>query len=188
MGARGVHFAITKDQSDHLLGLADDDTRIAYIQEDIEENLPPDDGESSDPSHADTDSAWDAIHRCLGDFPPHTPYFYEVPSEAGAWERPEDHGIYPLKLCVLGGRRVLDDESRYIIRLIEPNDVADLAEALKPITKDWMRDKYFRHCKGAWPMYGEEDFEYTWEWFENLRAFFIRVAPTGRSVIFTVDQ
>ncbi len=145
--------------------------------------------DSPDDTFAETDVAWDAIHRCLGDFPPDTPHFYEVSAEAGAWARPEDYGGYPLKLCVLGGRRVSEDDSRYIIRLIEPNEVSDLAEALAPITKDWMRDRYFKHCKGAWPsIYGEEDFEFTWEWFQHLRNFFVRYAPKGQSVLFTVSQ
>ena len=240
MGCRGVHFAVTDQQRDHLLGLGNDDDRVDYIQGVIEKEAmgggfefetvlnPPSPGgqsifvvgadpdkdelgpesakamgsglvyvkhdegkplDSPDDTFAETDVAWDAIHRCLGEFPPDTPHFYEVSAEAGAWALPEDYGSYPLKLCVLGGRRVSDDDSRYIIRLIEPGEVSDLAEALTAITKDWMRDRYFKHCKGAWPsIYGEEDFEFTWEWFERLREFFVRHAPKGQSVIFTVNQ
>lgn len=51
-----------------------------------------------------------------------------------------------------------------------------------------MRERYFRHCKGAWPEYGEEDFEFMWGWFQPLRDYFTRMAGTGRSVIFTADQ
>jgi hypothetical protein len=51
-----------------------------------------------------------------------------------------------------------------------------------------LRRRYFKHCKGAWPEYGEEDFEYTWGWFQDMRGFFERVAGGGRAVIFTADQ
>lgn len=241
MACRGVHFAISDEQREHLLGFSNDDDRVDYVQRVIEkvamgggsghgletivepptpngpsifvvggeqesdehgpdlakamgaglvrvtgtESVPLD---SPDDSFAETDVAWDAIHRCLGEFPPDTAYFYEVSADAGAWARPEEYGTYPLKQCVLGGRRISDDDSRYIIRLIEPNEVVDLARALEPITKEWMRERYFYHCRGAWPEFGEEDFEFTWEWFERLRTFLVRVAPTDRSVIFTVDQ
>ncbi len=184
MSALGVHFALTKEQYDHLLALPDDAARLNYVKEDIED--------AWDTEFLQvTDHAWDAIHRCLSDWPPNTPYFYPLPGvdpAPGVYALPEDHGTYPLKLCILGGRKLHDDESTYFIRLIEPNEVADLAAALKPIEKAWMREKYFTHCEGAWPEYGEEDFEYTWEYFELVRDFFQRIAPTGRAVIFTADQ
>lgn len=183
MSCLGRHYALTETDRAALLAFADDDERIDFLLEDLEERF------DEDKDHyVDTDKAWDAIHRCLGDFPPNTPYFYPVDPKYGGYALPEDHGSYPLKLAVLGGRRLNDDESRFFIRLIEPNEVADLAEALKPITRDWMRERYFRNCAGAWPEFGEEDFEYTWAHFEELRDFFLRIAPTGRSVIFTADQ
>lgn len=179
----GRHYALSPAHREGLLACADDEERFDYLQETIEEEA----GEDEE-FFVDTDKAWDAIHRCLGDFPPNTPHFYPVDPKYGGYALPEDHGAYPLKLAVLGGRRLMDDESRYFIRLIEPREAADLAQALAPITKDWMRERYFRHCEGAWPEYGEEDFEYTWDHFEELRNFFARIAPTGRSVIFTADQ
>ena len=51
-----------------------------------------------------------------------------------------------------------------------------------------MTQRYFKHCDGAWPEFGEDDFEFTWEWFVPLLDFFARTASTGRSVIFSVDQ
>lgn len=181
MAARGVHFAITGEQRAALTALAGEDDRIDYVQEHIEELW-------DRAFLQETDKAWDAIHRCLGDFPPDTPWFYPVDPARGAYALPEDHGRYPLKLCVLGGKRLIEDESRYFIRLIEPYEVLDIVPALRPIDKAWLTDKYFRHCKGAWPEYGEEDVEYTWEYFELLRDFFARMAGNGRSIIFTADQ
>jgi len=36
---------------------------------------------------------------------------------------------------VLGGKKILDDEGNYIIRLIAPDEVIDIAAALEPIDK-----------------------------------------------------
>ena len=178
---RGVHFAITEEQRKKLESQDSDEARINYVQEGIEEEW--------DEEHlVQTDKAWDAIHRCLSDFPPDTPWFYPMDPEDGAYALPEDHGEYPLKLCVLGGNRIMDDESQYFIRLIPPEAVPDIAAALAPIDEKAMREKYFAHCKGAWPDYGEEDAEYTWAYFTELRDFFARMAGNGRAIIFTASQ
>jgi hypothetical protein len=66
--------------------------------------------------------------------------------------------------------------------------VIDLAAALKPIDKEWFSQKYWVHCKDAYPEYGEDDLGYTWAYFEELRDFIARMAGNGRSIIFTVDQ
>lgn len=131
----------------------------------------------SDPTYAETDKAWDAIHRCLAEWSP------EI--NGGALD---GQGSPPLNLCILGGLRILESEERYIIRLIEPAEIIELSKALEPITKDWLHGRYVKHCDGAWPEFGEDDFEYTWVWFEGLRDFYSRVASTDRAVIFTVDQ
>lgn len=177
----GVHFALTEEQMRELSQCDSDNARIAMVTENIEENAAEED-------QVDTDKAWDAIHRCLGEFPPNTPWFYPVRPELGSYALPEAHGSYPLKLCVLGGKRLMEDESRYFIRLIAADETTDISRALSTIDKPEMRERYFRHCEGAWPEYGEEDFEYTWAYFEELRSFFLRVAGKNKAVIFTVSQ
>lgn len=177
----GVHFALTEEQRRKLYECDSDDARIEVVTDDIEENTPEED-------QVCTEKAWDAIHRCLGEFPPNTPWFYPVRPELGKFALPEDHGSYPLKLCVLGGKRLMEDESNYFIRLIEPEGTEDISTALAKIDKPAMRERYFRHCEGAWPEYGEEDFEYTWEYFEELRSFFLRIAGKKKAVIFTASQ
>lgn len=181
MVARGVHFALTEEERATLMSCDGDEARIYFVREVIEESW-------NEEFAQETDKAWDAIHRCLGDFPPETPWFYAVAPERGAYALPEDHGSPPLKLCVLGGARLLQDETHYFIRLIEPHELPDIVAALRPIDKTWLRDKYFHHCRGAWPEYGEEDFEYTWEYFDGLRDFFGRMEGNGRAIIFTADQ
>jgi hypothetical protein len=34
----------------------------------------------------------------------------------------------------------------------------------------------------------DEDFDYTWYWFEQVRDFYRRAAAAHRAAIFTVDQ
>lgn len=164
----GVHFALTDDQLAKLLSLKSTDARIEYIQEDIEEDW-------DEENLQETDKAWDAIHRCLTDHPPDTP------------ELESDRGEYPLKLCVLGGEAVVEDSDGYTVRLVKADQVPDLVAALDPIDEKWLAGKYHACCKGAWPEYGEEDLEYTWENFIELREFFRRAAKKGRGVIFTVS-
>src|SRR5262249_4031598 len=96
-------------------------------------------------------------------------------------------GSYPLNQAVLGGR-LLYDRDDYIITLIEPAAVCDLSEALAQVSECRLARLYVKWCKGAWPEYGPEDFGYTWHWFTELRPFLARIAPTGRSVVFTADQ
>ncbi len=177
----GMHFLLTEDQRQKLEACEDDNSRIHLVTEDIEENTPEED-------YLFLDKAWDAIHRCLGEFPPNTPWFYPVRPALGRFALPEVPGSNPLKLCVLGGKRLMDDESKYFIRLIEPAEISDISIALGRMDKPTMYERYFRHCEGAWPEYGEEDFEYTWEYFEELRSFFLRVAAQKRPVVFTASQ
>ncbi len=77
----------------------------------------------------------------------------------------------------------------YIICLVNPHEARDVAEALIPLTEEWFRDRYFGVVPRDYcPNYGEEDFEYTWEWFQAVRDLYRKAAEQGKSVVFTVDQ
>jgi hypothetical protein len=181
MAGRGALFAITDEDRQALESSNSDEERIEYVYETIEERW-------EEPFLVETDKAWDPIHRCLSEWPPDTPWFHEVAPEHGAHALPEDHGTVPLKLCILGGRKLNDDERECFLRLVEPEQVEALVPALDAIDRETLREKYFRHCKGAWPEYGEEHFEYAWAYFEEVRDFYRRMAGNGRAVIFTADQ
>ncbi|MPY70772.1 MAG: DUF1877 family protein [Alphaproteobacteria bacterium] len=164
---RGAHFAITPAQRETLLSFADDEGRWDYVRSVIEVEW--------DRKHLqETDKAWDPIHRCLTEHPP------------GVEELDPDAGTPPLNLCIMGGRQLMEDEYDYIIRLIEPEQVSPLAEAMWPLDEEWFARKYRVHCKDAWPEYGEEHCGYAWAYFEDLKYFFRRMAPRGRPIIFTV--
>jgi hypothetical protein len=70
-----------------------------------------------------------------------------------------------------------------------PEQVRDVASALEPLTNAWFRERYFSllpqdDYNGK---IGDEDFEYTWDWFEKVRDLYRKAAFSGRAVIFTVD-
>ena len=163
MGCRGVHFAIQPNEMQRLIDAADDSVRLEIIEE-IEEAW-------EDGFHFETDKAWDAIHRSLTD---------------GNLEW--DNGVYPTKMAILGGES-LCQTSDYIICLVKPECVADVAKSLEGVTKESLRAGYERIAPSDYQ--GEisnEDFEYTWESFVGLPAFFQAAHKAGRAVIFTTDQ
>ncbi|WP_436528775.1 YfbM family protein [Actinoplanes sp. HUAS TT8] len=150
----GVHFAITAEQERELTA-ADEPSELL---EDLEESWDDDD------LKVDTDKAWDAIHRCLSD---------------GTLD--PDGGDYPLNRAVLGGEHL--DEESYLV-LLTRAEVRDVASALQPLTREWLRERYDA-LDGDYGTTGDQDFEYTWSNFEDVRSFYDRAATAGRAVLFT---
>ena len=175
---RGVYFALTADERQAIESQTEDAARIDALQ-DVERRW--------DEAHLqETDKAWDAIHACL------TECSYEDFEDDEAIFQ-ADHGTYPLKLCVLGGKRLLSDDEWYVMRLIEPAEVVDIARALDGIEHDWMHAQYRRCCLGEEPDAETEDeegddFGYVWGWFEDVRDFFKRMAGNGRCVVFSFSR
>ena len=158
----GVHFALSKQDEARLLAAAGDDEAVLEIVEEIEEG--------AHELHCDSDKAWDALHRCLTD---------------GKLEY--TGGGYPLRAAVLGGRQLVE-EAEYTVSYVSAEQVRDVAEALSVIEEHWLRGRYdtLRDTDYAGPV-DEDDFEYTWEFLEDVREFFAMAAEAGRAVIFTVD-
>jgi hypothetical protein len=148
MPARGVHFAMTADQFARLLAARGDEQVMAVV-EDIEEAWDKE-------FLAESDKAWDAMHRCLTD----GSLLYE-------------NGEYPLNHCICGGRQLFEGED-YTVSLVTPEQVKDVASALEPVSKAWLRERYFSLLKQEEYEFeiGDEDFEYTWDWFQNVRELF----------------
>jgi Domain of unknown function (DUF1877) len=164
MSCLGVHFALDQKQHDQLTAATNDDEVKAVLAE-IEEAWHKDHvGES--------DKAWDAIHRCLTD---------------GSLDN--DAGEFPLNHVILGGKQLHSGDD-YIVCLVTVEQTKAVAKALLPLSKDTLRNSYFNvlNAEDYDGEVGENDFEYTWEWFENVREFFLRASINSRSVIFTVDQ
>lgn len=168
MGCLGVHFALTEWEVAHLRSLPDDAARLSHLQDVIEEEYLTGDKRFA----AESDKAWDAMHRVLagGDL---------------TW----DGGDYPLNHVVLAGESLYSRSEDYIMSLKTPAQVRDIATALAGVTEAWFRQRYFAIDASSYGLpLSEDDFGYTWAWFEKVREFYYRAAKEARFVLFTADQ
>ena len=160
MACRGVSFALSSEELSRLLAAETDADRIGIVQEEIEEKW--------DEDHlCQLDKAWEAIHRCLTD---------------GTL----NPGKPPLSLAILGGRSLYGG-SDYIMRLVTADQLPGLVEAVQQIDRRDMRHRYDAMVGYEAPQ-GDEDFEYTWEYFTGLVEFLVRAHRETRAVLFTADQ
>ena len=162
MACRGIHFALTSDDACRLLAVAgDDDAVISFLQE-IE-------GRWDEDWLCETDKAWDAMHRCLSGG--------SLGSDGST-----------LSKCVLGGRS-LHAGGDYIVSYLDESEVRVVSADLSAINEQWMRSKYTAiPDHGYEGPTGDEDFDYTWEYFQDLQEFLRKAAKASRSVVFLVDQ
>jgi len=170
MACRGVFFALTPEDSDRLLSAKNSDEVVEIVVEEIESRWDRD-------WLQEMDKSWDAVHRCLGD-------------GSLATTSKSDRGK-----AVLGGKQ-LSDRDDYIVCYHPPDSVVAIALALDSVTKEWFREKYFG-LKRKWLWFDftqydgpidEEDFGYSWSYFEEMRTFFHTAAAVERPILFSVDQ
>jgi hypothetical protein len=166
MGCLGVHFSLDEQIVNELRSYKRESARLNYVQEKLEEGL----WEKRPELGCETDKSWDAIHRTLtdGDL---------------AWR----NGQYPLNQVILGGELLYTKQD--YISLKTPQQVQDAAAALRGITKKQFRERYFNIDpeKYGSPI-DDEDFDYTWTWFESLRKFWYQATKDNRYILFTADQ
>jgi hypothetical protein len=162
MACRGVHFALTPEQTERLTSVsnADDEFLMAFVDE-IEK-------EWDEEWLQETDKAWDAIHRCL---------------TGGELE----YGDTPLHKCILGSRNLHKGDD-YIINFLSPGEVKEVAAAIRDIDRNELRRRYDAISVGGYERVTDDDFEYTWSSFPHLRDFFQKAAAANRAMLFTVDQ
>jgi hypothetical protein len=167
MGCLGVHFSLSSDEVQRLRDLRDESARVDHVRETIEEEY-----FANQPDRlAETDKAWDAMHRALAD-----------------GELTWDGGDYPLNHVILGGE-LLYTEPDFIMVLKTPEQVRDVAAALRGMTEEEFRLRYFAiNAEGYEQGLSEEDFGYTWDHFQGVRDFWTNAASEGRYVLFTANQ
>jgi hypothetical protein len=167
MSCLGVHFALTEKEVAYLRSLGDEQDRLAHLQEVIEDQYLTREKQFA----AESDKSWDAMHRTLSD-----------------GEMSWDGGEYPLNHVVLAGELLYTD-SDYIMSLKTPEQVRDIAAALSGITESDFRRRYdaINPNSYGFPL-TDEDFSYTWDWFQGVRDLYTRAAQAGRFVLFTADQ
>lgn len=163
MGCLGVHFALTPDEEKRLRA-AKGDASVMAIVEEIESRWEKD-------HLAQSDKAWDAMHRCFSD---------GTLNPAG--------GSPPLPWAVLGGTWLHEGDD-YIACLLSPGQVQEISKSMTPLTEVWLRERYFKLDADDYGMdLSEEDFQYTWEYVQCVRSFFEKAARDGRASLFTADQ
>ncbi len=170
MACRGVFFALAKEEEAKLLAAPGSDGVVEIITEEIKERW---DREWL----VEMDKSWDAVHRCLGDGSLRT----SQPSITAK--------------AVLGGRQ-LSSHSDWIISYLAADEVKQVAPALGAIDRAEFRRRYFGLKKTfLWfdrteydGEIGEEDFDYSWSYFEEMRRFFAKAATADRAIVFSVDQ
>lgn len=164
MPCLGVHFALTDADVATLIDLDSDEARLAYVRDVLDER------ELGGPGAAESDKAWDAMHRVLAD-----------------GQLTLDGGEYPLSYVVLGGRSLYDGDD-FLMTLKTAEEVRDIASALIELTEAEFRLRYAGLGADYDGETGEEDLVYTWELFQGVRDLYVQAAEAGKSVLFTADQ
>lgn len=167
MACRGVFYAITISELKHVLGLVGDDDALSDAANELYSVSREEEG-----FQASVDKSWDAMHRRLSD---------GLLNDIG-------QGVTSLSRFVLGGRNLYHGNS-YIICMLTPEQVQETALDASTVTKQWLRNRFFhldpRQYDGP---RDEDDWEYTWSYFEEERNVYNNAAKTGLAMIFLTDQ
>lgn len=169
MSCIGVFFALSPREVAAIEAFDSDEARLGYLKDEVEALFF--DGRPDD--MAEVDKSWDAMHRALAnglcDF---------------------EGGDYPLNHAVLSGKLLYANADNYIMSLKTPQQVKDIAAALARITEEVFRDRYDAiNVEDYGPeFFGDDDFDYTWSYFQDVRNLYARAAQEGKAVLFTADQ
>jgi Domain of unknown function (DUF1877) len=167
MSCLGVLFSLDVETVGKLKSFKSDEDRLDYLQEEIEEKY-----FSEFPDKiAELDKSWDTLHRCLTD---------------GKLEY--KNGQFPLSHVILGGE-ILYFGSDYIMTLKTPDQVKQIADSLNSIDKEYLKRGYSKIDEKdyGFPL-SDDDFEYTWTWFDGSKKFWNLAGGQDRYVLFTADQ
>lgn len=167
MSCLGVHFALTEEQVAALKSGKNERERLAFMQEQLEPYF----FDEAPEWKAESDKAWDAIHRTLTD-----------------GKLAYDNGTYPLDHVILAGEQ-LYASGDYIMSLKSPAQVKDMAVALDQVTQAAFRQRYYSIDENDYGLeLSAEDFEYSWDWFCGIKDLLRRAAENDRYILFTADQ
>lgn len=132
--------------------------------------------DDADDRWLDVDKAWHAIHYVLtGDS--------DVPRKATIFSK-----------VVLGGTPIEEEGMGYGPALVvEPEEVREINEALKPASEEWFRERFSlkdMQKKAIYPVMDDEEegqfFEYVYDNFKALKEFYIEAEKAGQGVLFFI--
>ena len=167
MSQRGFFYAITDEEAQALLSLVGNPPALVPAVQDlytIERQR----------AHflRGVDKSWEAMHRCLSD---------GTLNDIGK-------GTGPLSWCVLGGKCLYNGKD-YIVCFVTAQQVAQVAEAVDQIDVAGFVSRYrLLENLGYGAAYGDEDLQYTWDYFTNVRNLYNRAAAHGRAMVFLADR
>jgi hypothetical protein len=101
-------------------------------------------------------------------------------------------GEKPLFNVVLGGTEINQEDVGYgPARFLFVSEVKDTYKAIENISEDDMKEKFdWKELNKSeiYPTYrSNEDFEYVWGYFEELREFFKRASDTGKAMLLYIN-
>lgn len=167
MACLGVLFSIDQKTVEIIEALSSDEKRVDYVKDVLEENY----FHKYPQWVAELGKSWDALHRSLTD-----------------GKLSFDNGIFPLSHVVFGGEVLCANDS-YVIILKREEQVIEIAKVVLKLSKEELERKYFLLDPNEYDnLVTNDDFEYTWQWFEDSKSFWQKAADENRSVLFTVDQ
>lgn len=159
----GRHFALTVSDVDAVRALAHTPELVEFISNDIESNY-------TEEWYGDTDKAWDAIHRAFNDSA--LDYRFET----------------PLQGVIFGGEPLCSGDD-YVVSFKTADEVRRINDALQLVSRKDFEMAYRRIDPDQYDFpLSDDDFDYSWHWLCELKAFYTRAAAAGRAVIFTTDQ
>ena len=167
MSCLGVLFSLGTHEVDKLKAFKSDKDRLEYLQEEIEESY----FNKYRERVAELDKSWDALHRSLTD-----------------GKLQYKNGSFPLNHIILDGEP-LYFEGDYIMSLKSPEQVKQIAAAITEVDENYLKNGYEKIDPDdyGFPL-TDDDFEYTWAWFDGSKEFWKLAAQENRYVLFTVDQ
>jgi hypothetical protein len=167
MSCLGVLFSLSEKEVIKLKKFGSGGDRLVYLQEEIEEIY----FDKYPKRVAELDKSWDALHRALTD-----------------GKLAYSNGSLPMSHVILGGE-ILYFEDDYIMTLKAPEQVRQIAAEINNIDEKHLKNGYNKIDSNEYgfPL-SDEDFEYTWYWFNSSKEFWKLAAAENRYVLFTADQ
>jgi hypothetical protein len=167
MSCLGALFSLDQKEVNKLRLFKTDDDRLDFLHEEIEEiylDEYPD-------RVAELVQSWDALHRSLTN---------------GKLEYSKEY--FPLSHVILGGESIYAEDD-YIMMLKTPSEVKLIAEAVERVDQSNLRAAYDKIDPNdyGFPL-SDEDFEFTWQWFQASKDFWKLASKENRYVLFTADQ
>jgi Domain of unknown function (DUF1877) len=167
MSCLGVLFSLDEKEVEKLKKFKSDEDRLQYLQEEIEETH----FEKFAERVAELDKSWDALHRSLTD---------------GKLEY--TNGEFPLSHVILGGE-IIYFEDDYIMSLKTPEQVKQIALKVNNVDEKYLKNGYDKIDVVEYGLeLTDDDFNYTWIWFDGSKEFWKLAADENRYVLFTADQ